>query len=230
MRPSENPRIWVGGGIFVALLILVAGWLLFVGPQFATAAATQDEADQTVVSNTALRSKVTQLRSKDAHKAQLRASLATALTRLPTTNEVNTFADQLRRQATASRVVITSMALNTVTPVTPPTAAAPTAGASTTAAAASPAAATGTGAAGTKVFAVQWTLTTSGALAGQRAFLSAVQNSGPRAAVVSSTALTTDQGGAASIVRGSEMTTVLTVFVTPQTAAEAKTLNALLGH
>lgn len=134
---------------------------------------------------------------------------------------------------------------------TPATGGTPTTGATTNGATtdtATAAATTATTGPAGKVFAVPVTITTAGSLVKQRAFLSRLQT-GPRAVLVSSSRLgpaattggattgartgaTTGGRGtaaAASTDKASEMTTLLTVFVAPQTPADTAELTRQLN-
>lgn len=241
----QNRRVWLGGGVAVTVLVLLAGWLLLVQPQLSATADTRTRTEDAQLQNSTLAGKVSTLKAADRNLPALVSGLRSTRQQLPITSGLSTFTDQLGRQAAAAKVTVTSIAVGTASVVTaavpvPAATAATGTGAITENA---PAGATtgGTGGPAGQLYQVQVTLITTGGLSQQRGFLTAVQHEGPRAALVTSIQLApaTDAGAAAvtrpgapapvaSIDGSAAMTTVLTVFVAPQTPADAKQLAAQL--
>ncbi len=274
MKRTDDARLWLAGGVVAAVLAVAFGWLVLIGPQISQAAALRSQAADQQASNTLLQARVGALRTLSAQLPALVTALGSARAQVPITSALSTFTDQLGRQATQSKVTVTSVAVAPAVAAADPTpaaGAASAAGAAGAAGAASAGTASGTGAgaganagagAGSspgaaggataggpagKLFAIPVTVITTGSLAQQRAFLTAVR-AGPRASVVTATRLgpgstaagaagAAGAGGAAagasagsagSIERTSEMTTQLTVFVAPQTPAATAELTRQL--
>jgi hypothetical protein len=268
VKRTDDARLWLAGGVVAAVLGVAFGWLVLIGPQISQAAALRSQAADQQASNTLLQARVGALRTLSAQLPALVTALGSARAQVPITSALSTFTDQLGRQATQSKVTVTSVAVAPAVAAADPTPAAGAASAAGAAGAASAGTASGTGAgaganagagAGSspgaaggataggpagKLFAIPVTVITTGSLAQQRAFLTAVR-AGPRASVVTATRLgpgstaagAAGAGGAAagagagsagSIERTSEMTTQLTVFVAPQTPAATAELTRQL--
>ena len=127
--------------------------------------------------------------------------------------ELPGYTQQLNRQAAGSGVAITAITISDPTPVdangTPSQAATATAAGRT--------------------FGFPMVVTTTGKLAAQRAMLTAIQRSGPRAALVHSVKFT-PASGTQTVDADSIMTTQLTIYVTPLSPAAAQQLQAQLGN
>lgn len=261
MKRTDDARLWLAGGVVAAVLAVAFGWLVLIGPQISQAASLRSQAADQQASNTLLQARVGALRTLSAQLPALVTALGAARAQVPITSALSTFTDQLGRRATQAKVTVTSVAVAPAVGAADPT---PAAGAASASGAASAGTASGTGAgaganAGSspgaaggataggpagKLFAIPVTVITTGSLAQQRAFLTAVR-AGPRASVVTATRLgpgstaagAAGAGGAAagasagsagSIERTSEMTTQLTVFVAPQTPAATAELTRQL--
>jgi len=268
VKRTDDARLWLAGGVVAAVLAVAFGWLVLIGPQISQAAALRSQAADQQASNTLLQARVGALRTLSAQLPALVTALGSARAQVPITSALSTFTDQLGRQATQSKVTVTSVAVAPAVAAADPTPAAGAASAAGAAGAASAGTASGTGAgaganagagAGSspgaaggataggpagKLFAIPVTVITTGSLAQQRAFLTAVR-AGPRASVVTATRLGpgstaagaagagvaaagASAGSAGSIERTSEMTTQLTVFVAPQTPAATAELTRQL--
>lgn len=264
MKRTDDARLWLAGGVVAAVLAVAFGWLVLIGPQISQAASLRSQAADQQSSNTLLQARVGALRTLSAQLPALVTALGSARAQVPITSALSTFTDQLGRQATQAKVTVTSVAVAPAVAAADPTPAAGAASASGAAGAASAGTASGTGAgtgagAGSspgaaggataggpagKLFAIPVTVITTGSLAQQRAFLTAVR-AGPRASVVTATRLGpgstaagaagagvaaagASAGSAGSIERTSEMTTQLTVFVAPQTPAATAELTRQL--
>jgi hypothetical protein len=258
VKRTDDARLWLAGGVVAAVLAVAFGWLVLIGPQISQAASLRSQAADQQASNTLLQARVGALRTLSAQLPALVTALGSARAQVPITSALSTFTDQLGRQATQSKVTVTSVAVAPAVAAADPTPAASAAGAASAgtasgtganaggSAGSSPGVAGGATAGGPagKLFAIPVTVITTGSLAQQRAFLTAVR-AGPRASVVTATRLGpgstaagaggaggaaagASAGSAGSIERTSEMTTQLTVFVAPQTPAATAELTRQL--
>lgn len=245
----EDRRVWLGGGVAVGVLVVLAGWLLLLQPQLTATADTNTLTEDAQLQNSTLAAKVSALKSADRGIPTLVAGLRRTREQLPITSGLATFTDQLGTQAAAAGVTVTSIAVGAVSPAVaavpvPAATAASGTGTGTSGISENAPATTTAGAGGPagQLYQVQLTVITTGTLAQQRGFLTAVQAQGPRAALITSVQLApaTDPAAAAaakpgasppvaSIDRSATMTTVLTIFVAPQTPANAKQLAAQLA-
>ncbi len=212
MKLPQNEKTWIAGGLASALVLTAAAWFGAISPQRSSAADLRSQRADAETQNTVLLVKTNRLRSDSKNLRQLSAQLADRLKQLPMDSDFSGLTLQLNRQAAASHVMLTSIVIGTAAPVN---GAAPGAH--------SVASATANPAGG--IYAVPLTVVSSGSLANQKAFLTKVQQAGPRLALVTSTKLVP---GAAengkSIDPGSSMTTVFTAFVAPQSAQVAAQL------
>lgn len=242
----QDRRVWLGGGVGVGVLVLLAGWLVLVQPQLTATADTRTRTEDARLQNSTLAGKVSTLKAADRNLPALVSGLRRAREQLPITSGLSTFTDQLGSQAAAAKVTITSVAVGAVSVATAtmPTVAAPGATSGTGAISESAPTTTTTSTSANpagKLYQIQLTVITTGPLSGQRAFLTAVQSTGPRAALLSSVQLAPAEAdtaaGAApagrtavsSIDASGAMTTVMAVFVSPLTSADAKQLTAQLN-
>jgi hypothetical protein len=213
---SQDKRLWLAGGSGVALVIALIGWQAGIGPQLSSTRSLRAEMSTVQAQNSDLQRKLAALKVANDNVAQLSASLRIALAALPFDSGLPAFTRQVSSQATQSQVILASV---TVGPISP---------AAATAVAGS--AATGTAATGTALVAIPITLVTTGSAKGQLAFLTALQVTGPRRALVTSVTLGAGSGpSTSSIDRSSTMTTQLATFSAPLTATAQAALEKLLS-
>lgn len=242
MNQSQDRRVWIGGGVVVALLIAAASWFLLISPELDNASALRDQAASTQFGNAQLESSVAVLKKKSEQMSLYSASLRDALETLPFDSGLPTFTRQVYAQAQSTHVTIDGITVGGITAATTTTP-----GATSTDPAAAPAPATtptstptdtsttatvpvATGPTAGSVYAVQLQLVTDGSLTNLRRFLSLVQYAGPRRTLISGIQLSPGTGAKAASIDGSaRMTTGLTVFSAPQTPDEIARLKRLLA-
>ena len=101
---------WIGGTIFVALVIVAAAWFLAISPMFAAAAESRAQAESTRQENQLQELKITQLKADFAKLPEYKAELAAIRGQLPADAELSAYLRQLNEIAAARSVVITSIA------------------------------------------------------------------------------------------------------------------------
>lgn len=244
----EDVRVWVAGGVAATVAVLGAGFVLLVDPQLKSADDQRAQSAAALSQNALLTARLEKLAVQSRQLGNYQAEIRRVLVQLPITNGITDYAQQVATQAAAAHVAVTNLAIGGITLSSVSAAAAATAPAtestdpSTTTATptATPTAAadgsTGTGAttgtAGTaattaagQVFQISYTVTTSGTLQQQQAFLTQLQDIGPRVALVNSIQVapgTTSEAG--TLDSNATMTTDLDVFTAPQSAAETAAL------
>ena len=191
---------WIGGTVFVALIIMVATYFLAVAPALATASDSRAEVASTQQSNELLRLKITKLAADFAKLPEYKADLAAVRVQIPTNADLSGYLRQLDAIAVAHSVTLIAVGPSVaqrVVPAVPAAAAAPAPVAAPTAeASAAPAAdAAGTSAAAPAAnagpvgfAAIPFTMTVVGTYDNALAFLTDLQNATPRLFLV--TALT----------------------------------------
>ncbi|KQR16194.1 hypothetical protein [Cellulomonas sp. Leaf334] len=107
---------WIGGTVFVALVIMLAAWFFAVSPTMSAAAEVRSEAEQTREMNEILDLKVDQLKADFAKLPEYQAELAGIQLQIPTDAMLADYLRQLDQIAVAH-----SVALTTVTPSIPQT-------------------------------------------------------------------------------------------------------------
>jgi len=104
---------WIGGTAFIAVVIAVATWFLFVSPTLASAADVRGQADQTRQQNDLLALKVTKLKADFAKLPEYKAQLAELQKQIPLDADLSAYFLQINKIANAHSVVITSIAPDT---------------------------------------------------------------------------------------------------------------------
>lgn len=205
MAHSRTERLWIVGGSLAAALLALLGWLVVISPKLSSASSLRSQKGEIQTQNDLLQSKVNKLRAADANMAQLTAELSAAQAALPPDSGLSAFSDQLRSQAAATRVSITSI-----------TAGAP--GLATPGKAVQAAKPSATAVAG-GLYSIPITLSVTGSPAQELAFLKAVQH-GSRAALVTSAQLATQGSGTATTAQ-TTLTLQLQIFASPQAQGKA---------
>lgn len=215
----NRKRVWLGGGLLLVVVILALGWFVVVSPVLTETASTRDQIESVRLQNSALAAKNASLKAANDDVAALRDSLAAALAELPADSGLPSFTRQLSGQATAHSVVLTSVVVGAAGTVTPAAPVAAVDGTTTTPA--------GTSTDGLMQIAV--TVTASGLGGDLVGFLSDIQISGPRRALVTSTQLAPTDSAVTGPDAPSTLSLSLTVFSAPMTDDERAALEKLLS-
>lgn len=267
---TQPHRLWILGGIVGAIVLIAASWLLLVGPKLDDADSVRDQTADAQQQNAVLQAKVDKLQADSAGINDLLASLDALRDQLPVTSGLDSLTRQITEQASAAKVDVTSIVIGVPAVVKPSgssAGSAPTAGSpatddssdQATTAAADPAAsadpatsAVAPQVASVGLYSIPVTVQADGTLAAQLVFLKAVQQQGPRSALVSSVqfapapdatdatdASSGQPAGSAAPTSGASqpragagqvaMTLQVSVFVAPQSPDDAAALRKQLG-
>ncbi len=234
---AQDKRVWLAGGAALAVLIIVIGWLAVISPQLSSAKTLRGEAESARAQNSVLAAKVAKLKRDNSNVGALKTTLRAALAALPFDSGLPTFTRQVSAQATENGVALTSITLGSAVATNPVATA--TTPAATTPAATTPAATTSTGttatvppaaaAAAPTAMSIPVTLLCKASSKHLLAFVKAIQVTGPRRALVSTTTLAAVGAGAGSIDESATMTIQLSIFTTPMNSAERAQLAKLLS-
>lgn len=210
---------WIGGTAFVAAVIAVATWFLFVSPTLASASDVRGQADQARQQNQLLEMKVAKLKSDFQKLPGYKAQLADLQKQIPLDADLSAYFLQINKIAEAHSVTLTSIAPGTPEKVSlaAPAGAAPASDTSTDATgdgtstdpspAPSPSATPASAASGSGTTAlaapdgfisIPFSVTVLGKYADTLAFLNDAQRGTDRLFLVSSLAGTAQKDGAAS--------------------------------
>lgn len=105
---------WVGGTVFVGVVIAAASWFLAISPTMSAAAELRDQAEVTREQNTILEMKVAKLKADFEKLPEYKAQLAALQQQIPTSAMLSDYLRQLEQIAVSHGVTIT-----TLTPSTP---------------------------------------------------------------------------------------------------------------
>jgi hypothetical protein len=230
MNRLQNKRSWLVGGALGALLIIATAWFVLIGPKLSATSDLQTQTTQTKQDNVALQAKVSSLKQKSRLLGRYTAALRSASAALPADSGLPAFTRQLSGQAKADSVDVSAIMVAGVSAVT--TAAStdpvPSTDTATDSSASATTSAPATAAGG--LFQIQVTVTSRGTMAHQLAFLDDIRTTGPRRALITSIQLTpgvaTSTAASTSAVT---LTSQLTIFSAPRSAAEITELKKLLS-
>jgi hypothetical protein len=219
VKIPEDNRIWIGGGVAAAVLVLALSWFFVFGPKLSHNSDLRDQADSARTTNDGLNAEIAKLKAEQQRLPEYTARLRRARNGLPITDALPAFAKSSHAHAQDTGVSLRSMTVQTVTPIS-------VSGEAITA----PPASTGTAPTAGSLFAIPVTLVSNGAFDAQLRFLSALQKEGPRVILITGTRFSPgDQTKDESVDKHCSMTTNLTVFVAPQTPQEAAQLEKQLA-
>lgn len=222
----STDRTWLAGGAVGAVLLLLIAWFAVINPELSAASDLHEQTASASTQNVVLQRKVATLRDDYAKIDSLGTELVAQRLALPTGSGLADLTRQLTEQATAAGESLTSITTGEPALVATPAAAASAAGAATSGSAATTSAPAAAGATGTttstggQLLSIPVTVVVDGSLSGHQALLTALQQTGPRRALVGSVVLAPATGEATASVDGTTtMTITLQVFVAPEPAA-----------
>ncbi|MDA8437223.1 MAG: type 4a pilus biogenesis protein PilO [Actinomycetales bacterium] len=172
----DGAKKWYAGAALASVLVLVAGWLLLLSPQRATADDLAAQADSQVVANQASQAKIDALKAQYTNLPSLQKELALVTTHLPQAANMPSLIRTLSQAAARSGVTLKALTPTNPTPLTT----------SATGVQSGSLSAPG------QVNAIGVTLQISGPFANTRLFLSSLEAM-PRAFLVTGLAITRDQ-------------------------------------
>jgi len=191
MRIGYTDRLWTVGGALGAIALLAVGWFFFIGPQYAQASALEDDVAVTQDRVTALQRRLGELRQQNSDLARYNAELQRDRQALPTTSGLTDFLRELQTAGNNIGVGISGLTVGTPVPIT---------------------------AAGVPLHALPITMTATGKSARLNQFLNTLQRVQPRAVLINSANLSTeDKMG--SLAGSVSLTLSIQVYVAPGTAS-----------
>ena len=216
MAHVQSKRVWLAGSAVAAVAIALAGWFAVISPQLSSASSLQGQAASAQDENLVLLSKVAKLQREDDKRSALTADLRNLLEALPFDSGLPAFTRQLSAQAAQHQIDLNSIVVGSIAPIAE--SGSSKSGKSPTVSAAG------------NLFEIPVTLTSTGSVMNQLAFLKAIQVDGPRRALVTSTQLApASKSATASVDASCTMTTELTVFTAPITPLQLAQLEKLLS-
>jgi hypothetical protein len=192
------------------MVMVLASWLLVIGPVRADTKGLDEDTGAVETQNVALEAKLNGLKEQDAHRDELIAGVGTSLAALPPDVALPAFNRQILNQAAARDVELMNITVGAAT--NPVQLGAPTDPATPV----------------TGQLAVPIVIQTKGPVLSQLYFLRDLQEVGPRMALVTSTAMTSE--GATDVADDVfTLTTQLTVFASELSESDREQLAEVLG-
>lgn len=223
-RSAQEQR-WVIGGVVVALLVAVLGWILLVSPQRAETDSVNGQAADVRNDNLSWQAKISTLQSESKDMSTVTKALGLAQQALPSTSGVPNFLRSL--QALGSRTGTDVVSLTVGAPTDVSTVATGSNGSNAgngSTATASPTTAAPGAPTGSGVYALTITAQVNGASDKLDAFLRKLQTEQPRAVLITHLVRGSAQDGATSL----QLT--MQAFVAPSGAAEQARLAQAAGR
>ena len=168
MGARNVDRLWIFAGVIVIVGLVAASWFFLISPKYTEAADIRDQAETTRLQQVTLQRKLTELQQQNSQLPTFRAALQKSQQALPADSGVPDFLRQL--QASGDKAVVSVSNVSVAVPALV--------------------------ADSTSLYEVPMTLTAEGSTAQLSAFLIRLQNVQPRAVLIESTSLTTDDSKA----------------------------------
>ncbi|MDT4891064.1 MAG: hypothetical protein QOE97_99 [Pseudonocardiales bacterium] len=220
MARTQREKLWLTGGVLVAVLMVLVGYFGFISSQKSQTSAVQEQINVATLRNGELRARLANLSEQNRNLAKYQTDIQQAKLALPDTSGLPDFLRTLQAIGAASQTNVASLSVGTPSDLT--AAALPqtgTRGATTGAATPSKTTSSSSGSAsgaGKKVYGLSISAVVSGSTAQLNEFLNQLQTVQPRAVLI--TAVTEAAGTASGATTSLNLT--MQAFVQPASAAE----------
>jgi Tfp pilus assembly protein PilO len=220
MARTQREKLWLTGGVLVAVLMVLVGYFGFISSQKSQTSAVQEQINVAKLRNGELRARLANLSEQNRNLAKYQTDIQQAKLALPDTSGLPDFLRTLQAIGAASQTNVASLSVGTPSDLT--AAALPqtgTHGATTGAATPSKTTSSSSGSAsgaGKKVYGLSISAVVSGSTAQLNEFLNQLQTVQPRAVLI--TAVTEAAGTASGATTSLNLT--MQAFVQPASAAE----------
>ncbi len=114
---NQNNRLWIGGAAFLAIVVLLGTYFLAAKPRLDSAAEMDDERVSVEARNTTLRREVSVLKEQEANLPETRQAIAGLQIGIPTTAKLDEFTKYIGELAVQHSVVIASVAVQPLAPI-----------------------------------------------------------------------------------------------------------------
>jgi Tfp pilus assembly protein PilO len=221
MPKSQTERLWLMVGGIAAVVILLAGWFLFISPQRSDTSSVNTQVHAAQDKNAVLRARIAQLKAQNANLAQYLAEVKQAKLALPDSSGLSDFLRTLQSIGSSTQTTMTALTVGSPTNLNGSV----TTTAKPGSAATNPASNTGANGGLGPIYQMPITLSVSGSPSQLDEFLSQLQSVQPRAVLITQL----NEAGASEVAgAGGRQTLGLTMqaFVAPSSAAENAQLAA----
>ncbi|GEK19974.1 hypothetical protein [Cellulomonas xylanilytica] len=110
---------WIGGAVFVALLIMVGGWFIAISPTLDSAASATSDAEDAEARNDQLRLQLATLKKQFENLDEYKAELAAAQVEIPTQADLAGFTRHVDTLGVAAGLTVVSVVPGLPTDVAP---------------------------------------------------------------------------------------------------------------
>lgn len=196
----SKPKIWMGGGAALCVLLLVASWFLLIQPKHAQASELRDQTRSTAASNEQTRAKIAQLKAQFATLPAKKMELEKVREAMPSQYAEAGLTRELQKLATNTGTTLVSVTNGAPEPFVAPTPDAATPSASASAAATADDSANASKApaeTGPAVSSMPVTVIAQSTFAGSQAYLQKLQDQMPRAFLVTNLTIQAQEAKAA---------------------------------
>ena len=114
---NQNNRLWIGGAVFLGIVILLGTYFFGAKPRFDSAAEMDEERVSVEAQNAKLRREVSVLKEQEAGLPETRAAIAALQIGIPTTAKLDEFTLYVGELAALHSVVIASVSVQPLTPI-----------------------------------------------------------------------------------------------------------------
>ena len=114
---NQNNRLWIGGAVFLGIVVLLGTYFLAAKPRFDSAADLNAERVSVEARNTTLRREVSVLKEQEARLPETRQAIAALQVGIPTEAKLNEFTLYIGELATQHSVVIASIGVQPLAPI-----------------------------------------------------------------------------------------------------------------
>ena len=112
MGTRNVARTWMFGGIAIAVLLVVASWVLLIHPKYTEASDVRGQVEDTQTQLITLRKKIAGLNAQKAQLPKFKAALKTNQRALPSDSGIPDFLRQLQASGTKTDVAITGVTVS----------------------------------------------------------------------------------------------------------------------
>jgi len=118
MNIRRTDRLWMLGGLFGIIVLVVAAYLLAIKPIYADKADKESQVDDQELSLVTLRTQLNQLKAKAKNQATYTAQLNAKTAAMPDSYDVPNYLRALQTSGTAAKVIVSGISVGAPTKLT----------------------------------------------------------------------------------------------------------------
>ena len=118
MNIRRTDRLWMLGGLFGIIVLVVAAYLLAIKPIYADKADKESQVDDQELALVTLRTQLNQLKAKAKNQATYTAQLNARTAAMPDSYDVPNYLRALQTSGTAAKVIVSGISVGAPTKLT----------------------------------------------------------------------------------------------------------------